>query len=363
MAPLLRMSLASDDLGDVVGAGVVEDRSGHRLAGECHDAGAQILGQPQGSRHPRLHFPRCAPICPRLDMDRAPFGPEVIRQPSCRPHQVLSQRARADANQQPLSRRPWAGDSARLHVGHHLFVDSPGGTPQRHLAQGSEVPLAEESLQGDSGRVGHVHFALVQTLDQLIWRQVDKFDLCGLIEDAVRQGFPNGNAGNLGNGFVQALKVLDVERGVYVDPVLEQIVDIMIAFWMARPRGIGMCQLVNHGQLRMPGEDGVDIHFGDPLSANLHLMPGYDLQGAKQSFSFDSAVGFDETYNHVHALDLSLARCLEHGIRFPHAGRVPEEDLESAAFPLQLLGFHMGEKFVRVRLGGAGHARAWWAVP
>jgi len=75
-----------------------------------------------------------------------------------------------------------------------------------------------------------------------------------LFEDLVRHRFADRNHGDLRDDVVQALDVLDVERRVDVDPRRQEIVDILPAFGVRGPLGVGVGELVDEENLRTPGE-------------------------------------------------------------------------------------------------------------
>ncbi len=340
--------LAGDDLGDIVGTGVVQGGGSHRLAREGHHLGAQVFGQSHGPGDPRPNLLGCPPVVPGLDMQGGPFRPELVRQPPRRPNQPLAGGTGADAHQQPFTRRPGPGNGAGLHVGEHLLVDAPGGAPQGHLPQGGEIPLAEETLHRHSRRIGDVDLAVVQPLDQLVRRKVDQLDLRRLVQEAIGKRLSDDDAGDLGDGVVQALEVLDVERGVDIDPGLQQVVHVMVSLRVTGPRRVGVSEFVDQSQLRVARQDRVHIHFGHGRSAILHLASRDDLQPLEQSLRLSSSMGLDIPDDDVHPLRLALPRRLEHGVRLPDAGRVTEEDLELAACLLTFLGLDVDQQFVGV---------------
>lgn len=53
---------------------------------------------------------------------------------------------------------------------------------------------------------------LAQSLDERLRGQVDEHDLVGIGEHAVGDGLADADAGELADGIVEALEVLDVER-------------------------------------------------------------------------------------------------------------------------------------------------------
>ena len=151
----------------------------------------------------------------------------------------------ADANQNALARRPRSGDGIGLHVDEQLFVDPLGGAPQRQLAQRRQIARREIMLQRALGLLGDIDLALLQALDQVVGREVDQFDGIGAFEHGIRHGLAHPHMRDLGDHVVEAFDVLDIDRGVDVDAVGEQFLDVEIALGMAAARGIGMGEFVD----------------------------------------------------------------------------------------------------------------------
>ena len=104
-------------------------------------------------------------------------------------------------------------------------------------------------LERALGLLRHVDLALLQALDQVVGREVDKLDGVGAVEDRVRHGLAHADAGDLRHHVVQALDVLDVERGVDVDALAQELLDIEIALGMPAAGGIGMGELIDERQV------------------------------------------------------------------------------------------------------------------
>ena len=116
-------------------------------------------------------------------------------------------------------------------------------------------------LERALGLLGHVDLALFQTLDQVVGREVDDLDRVGVVENAVGHGLAHPHMGDLRDDVVEALDVLDVERGVDIDAVRQQLLDVEIALGVAAARRVGVGELVDQHELRMAREDGVEVHL------------------------------------------------------------------------------------------------------
>ena len=69
-------------------------------------------------------------------------------------------------------------------------------------------------------------------LPQSIRRDIDELYLVSLVEDTVRQRFAHTHARDARHQVVQALQVLDIDRGYHIDARIEDLLDILIAFGM-----------------------------------------------------------------------------------------------------------------------------------
>jgi hypothetical protein len=102
-------------------------------------------------------------------------------------------------------------------VGQQLLVDALGGAAQRQLAQRGQVAGRKIVLDGAPRRGRDIDLALMQPLDQVVGREVDDLDVVGAIDDRVGHGLAHPDPGDLRDDVVEALDMLDVERGVDVD--------------------------------------------------------------------------------------------------------------------------------------------------
>ncbi len=286
-----------------------------------------------------------------------PARVESRREACRRAHDRIVAPPGPDTCEQRIARLPHArAGHVLVPVAPHLRVDAIRRAAKRELAQRQEVALAEEVLHGALGLFAHVDLAFAQPLQQVVRRQVDQHDLVGLIEDPVRQRFAHLDAGDAADDVVQALDVLDVDRCIDVDAGGEEFQHVLIALGMARPRRVGVRQLVDEQQRRFPRERGVEIELLERRSAVVDRASRQHVEAGEQSGSVLTAVRFDDADHDVAAL-LALPPCVgEHGVRLADAGRCPEEDLERA--PLRARVLVLDPRQQRVGVGTrVGHPR------
>src|SRR6266436_5147451 len=126
---------------------------------------------------------------------------------------------------------------------------------------------------GALGLLRHIDLALAQALDQIFGREIDDLDIVRLVEDAVGNRFPHADPGDPGDDVVQALDMLDIERGKHIDPGGNDLLDIEVAFGVTAAGGVGVGELVGKNELRPALEDRVEIHFGQQVTLVLDLLP------------------------------------------------------------------------------------------
>ena len=120
----------------------------------------------------------------------------------------------------------------------------------------------------------------------------------------------DAHAGDLAHDVVEALDVLDVDRGVDVDAGVEQLLDVLVAALVAAAGHVAVRQLVDDRDARLAREQGIEIELGE-----LPVLVG-DVAGAaappgrRAGLGFDAAVGFDQADDHVDVLPPQLARAL-----------------------------------------------------
>src|SRR5262245_63544231 len=125
-------------------------------------------------------------------------------------------------------------------------------------------------LERALGLLGHVDLALFQALDQIVWGEIDELDGVGTVEDRVRHGLAHAHMRDLRDHVVKALDVLDIDGGINVDSVSEQLFDVEVALGMAAAGHVGVGELVDQHDLRMSGDDGIEVHLLDRKSTRLN---------------------------------------------------------------------------------------------
>ena len=119
--------------------------------------------------------------------------------------------------------------------------------------------------------------------------EVDQADLVRAVQQLVRERLADVDAGECQDAVVQALEVLEVDRGPHLDAVGAQVLDVLVALAPRCTGRVRVRQLVHAGDRRASLDDPVDVRLrrsptsGAVLDARGHLDPSSPLLGAGPS--------------------------------------------------------------------------------
>ena len=346
LEPARAGGLSEHDLGDVVGARIAQHVIGCALvaaAGNGDGLTAERLRQPQriGDAVALLLAEPSRPAA--LDKQGRERSMQPVRQALGVAHETSGAVVFADADQHALARRPGPRDRARLHLREQLLVDPLGGAAQSKLAQRRQIGGREEVLQRALGLLGNVNLSFLEALDQVVRREIHELDRIGAVEHLVRHGLAHAHAGDLRDDVVQALDVLDVDRGVDVDAAVEQLFDIEIAFRVAAAQRVGVSKFIDKGELGAARNDRVEVHLVERLPAVIDVLARDDFKAVEQRLGLLAAMRLDHPDDDIRAVLLFGARALQHLVGLADAGRSADENLQPAdAFLLPARCFEQG---------------------
>ena len=170
-----------------------------------------------------------------------------------------------------------------------------------------------------------------EALDQDVRRYVHQLDLVGTLDDRVRNRLPDLHARDRRHDVVEALDVLNVDRGIDVDAGGEQLLDVLPPLGVARAGDVRVGQLVDQQEGGAARQGAVEVELLEDGTAILDRPSRQHLQALEQPRGLRAAVGLDEADDDVEALRALRAGGLEHGEGLAHAGRGAEEDLQLPA--------------------------------
>ena len=137
-------------------------------------------------------------------------------------------------------------------------------------------------------------------------------DFVGAIEKGIRNGLAHADAGRAADRVIERLEMLDVHGGHHADAGLEQFQDVLIALGVPAARRVGMGELIHHAQLRIPGEDGVEIHFLERNASIVKSFSREDLEIGELGFCLGAAVRLDEPDDRIDPFTARRVRVLNH---------------------------------------------------
>lgn len=302
----------------VVFAGAGGQGFSHVHARQRRGIGAEFAGQAQGFH--RREVTLGAAALGRCDMHDDPVSFELLRQSCSFAHQAFITGVARHTHQQAFAGWPQGFDRLFATVHAHLRVDPIRRAPQRQFAQGQQVALAKKVLCGALRLRAEIDLAVLQTLQQIVGRQVDHHHVMGVIKHVVRYGFAHANADDAADQIIQTFQVLDVERGPYIDTGAEQFFDVLPAFGMPRARRVAVGQLVHQQYGGLPAQRGVEVEFAERKIVVQQGSAGQLLQAVEPLGSLRAAVGFYYAGKHITAQGDFALRRREHGAGLAHPG-------------------------------------------
>ena len=189
-------------------------------------------------------------------------------------------------------------------------------------------------LQRALGLLRNVDFPFLEPLDQIVRSEIDELDGVGAVEDRVRHRLAHADMRDLGDNVVEALDMLDIDGGVDVDAAAEQFLDIEVSLGMTTAGRVGVGELVDQRDLRVAGDDGVEIHLLEPLPLVFEALAGNGLEPVEQGLRLLAPMRFDDADHDIVAVLLPCARLLQHLVGLADARSGADENLEPAGSAL-----------------------------
>ena len=150
--------------------------------------------------------------------------------------------------------------------------------------------------------------------------------------------------------------MLHVEGGDYRDPVVDKILDVLIALVMARSGDVGVRQFVDDCDRRLALKNGIDVHLFKRNAAIRELFQRNLLEIADARRGLDATMGFDKADNDIVSLLAQLMRLLEHPVGFADAGSTAQINLQPSLPRLR----HLVEKMLPDPCDH--HRSSWYAA-
>ena len=204
---------------------------------------------------------------------------------------------------------------------------------QGHGAQRREVLGREEPRQCLLDARFRIHETARDPLAQRVRAEVDEPDLVGAVQQPVGERLADVDAREREDAIAQALQVLDVDRRPDLDPALEQVLDILVAFAPSCARSVRMGQLVDTGDRRAPFHDPLDVGLARGPAAALRDDAGRHLDPARALLRTGAAVRLEVADHEVDALVHGEPGIAEHLVGLAHARGRAQVDAQLPARP------------------------------
>ncbi len=197
------------------------------------------------------------------------------------------------------------------------------------------LPLRKKPSIARAGLFGHVDLALAQALQQVVGRDVDELHLVGLLEHGVRHRLLDLHPGDLRHHVVEALEVLDVERGVDVDARHRAARPRPATAWHGASPERWYAPVRRGGSAPVCGRARASRSNSARSTPRWLLLAGREaLEAFEEARGFLPAMGLDPADHHVVALPVVLLTRFQHGVGLAHARRTRRG--RSSAFPRRL---------------------------
>jgi len=211
-----------------------------------------------------------------------------------------------------------------------------GGAGAMLIVSSRQRDLAGKRLDA----IAAVDIAVAHALAQRLRRDVHELNVGCAVKDTVGNRFAHRDAGYLLDHVLDALDVLHVEGRDHVNAGVTDLLDVLPALLMGRPRDVGVRQLVDQCHLRVARDQGLDVHVGEHRSPVPELESWQHFQAADGLNRPRSLVRLDEPDDDVNPPRAKLVALAQHCEGLARPRRRPQVDLELAT---PRPGVHPGE--------------------
>ncbi len=124
--------------------------------------------------------------------------------------------------------------------------------------------------------------------------------------------------------------MLDVDRGIDIDAVGQQFLDVEIALGVTAARRVGVRELVDQRDLRPPRDQRIEVHLLERLVPVADPLARQHLEPLQQRLGLRPAMGLDHADDDIGARLLPGVGALQHLIGLADAGGGADKDLQPA---------------------------------
>jgi hypothetical protein len=131
---------------------------------------------------------------------------------------------------------------------------------------------------------------------------------------------------------VEALQVLDIDRGEDIDSHLQHIAYVLVALLVLDAGDIGVRELVDQTELRLAREHRRQVHLLEWFASVKNPSARNDLETLRLGYRLVASVRLQIADRHVAPTVGFSCALLQHPIGLANAGRHTDEDLQASSF-------------------------------
>ena len=173
---------------------------------------------------------------------------------------------------------------------------------------------------------------LEEPLPEPLRLNVDEFYLGGMVKDPVRDPVGRRGPGHGGHGFLDAFDVRNIQRGIDVDPCLQQLLNILVAPHVPGFLRVQVGKLIDQDQLRTPLQAGVQIQLLHGPAIFLHFLPEQRLKTGGGRCGFRPWAVGKRPNDRVRAGPPRLLPRLQHPAARSRSRKITDKDREPPLF-------------------------------
>src|SRR5208283_5661951 len=200
-----------------------------------------------------------------------------------------------------------------------LAVQTARDLAQRQFTERGKIARLEKILQRIFDLRLRINLPLAQSFAQSFHGHVDVNDLIGAREERIGHRLAHVDAGDAPHHRVQTFDVLDVHGGNHVDAGADDLLDVLVALFVAGAGGVGVRELIDDYDIGLARDDCIDVHLFQRNFAVRNLAARNDLEVANPLLRLAAVVRFNEAKHDIHSPIAELIRLLEHPVCLAYA--------------------------------------------
>ena len=200
--------------------------------------------------------------------------------------------------------------------------------PQGEFPQCAESRFLEEILHGPLRLFRAVNHAALEPVEQGAGRKIDEHNFARLLHHPIGNRLPHLDSRDLEHLVVETLQMLNVHCGEHVDSGVEEHGDVLPTLGPLRARHIGVRELIDGADFRLPAQDGIRIHFLENAPAVFHAFAWDQFQTFELCNGFRPPMRLEVSDGDIVPVPLELLGFFQHLVCFTDASGVAEDDFE-----------------------------------